>query len=190
MELKNRILEISKKHKLSHIGSCLSCLPVLEEIYKVKQPGDKVVLSNGHAHLAHLVVKEKYEGLENIEKLLEKGGIHCDRSVGCDVSTGSLGHGLGIALGLALADRSRQVYCIISDGECSEGSIWEALRLKESLDVENLEVHVNANGWGAYDAIDLDKLEYRLAAFDPTIIFHKTSNEPMPDSLAAHYMSI
>src|SRR3990167_4248160 len=111
--MKQKILDISKKLGLSHIGSSLTALPIIEEIYKIKKPDEKFVLSNGHAHLAHLVVREKYEEIK-IDKIHD---IHCNFKDGCDVSTGSLGQGLPIAVGMALADRSRNVYCLISDGE-------------------------------------------------------------------------
>src|SRR5438477_597536 len=80
-------------------------------------------------------------------------GIHCERAGGCDCSTGSLGQGLPIACGMAIADRAKNVYCLISDGECSEGSIAEALRIADENQLENLKVHLNYNGWGAYKEI-------------------------------------
>lgn len=150
-DLQQRIIDISYKLKLSHIGSNLTALPILEEIYEDRKPGDKVILSSGHAHLAHLVVQGFSK--DRIEEKVNAFGIHCDRKAGCDVSTGSLGHGIGIALGMALADRTQNVYCLISDGECSEGSVWEALRVKKEQKVDNLLVYANLNGWGAYKAI-------------------------------------
>jgi hypothetical protein len=68
---------------------------------------------------------------------------------------------------------SNDVYCLISDGECSEGSIWEALAIREKYKVFNLRVYVNANGFGAYDPIDLDFLEKRLSVFTD-ILFVRT----------------
>lgn len=164
-KLSRQILDYSFENKLSHIGSCLSALPIIEEIYKIKKPDEKFVLSSGHAHLAHAVVMSQGKPLNPYMK----AGIHCDRENGCDVSTGSLGQGLPIALGMALADRSKNVYCLISDGECAEGSIWEALRVKDQLKVSNLKVYVNINGWGAYDLIDVPRLCDRLLCFDPEI---------------------
>lgn len=160
-DLKRRIVEISYKLSLSHIGSCLTAVDIIDEIYKFKKPDEKFVLSAGHAHLAHLVVMEKY-GIINIDKeqkngleiLINNYGIHCDRRVGCDASTGSLGHGIGIAVGMALADRSKNVYCLLSDGELAEGSVWEALRIVRELKLENLKIYLNFNGWGAYRKID------------------------------------
>lgn len=164
-ELLRRVVEISYKMRLSHVGSCLSALPIIADIYEQKKPDEKVVISNGHAHLAHLVVRankremdlviEQSKTSENIiEKYMEEFGVHCDRRAGCDVSTGSLGHGIGIAVGMALADRSKNVYCLISDGECAEGSVWEALRVASENKLKNLKVYLNANGWGAYRKVD------------------------------------
>ncbi len=161
IELKKRIIEISYKLRLGHIGSCLTAVDIIEEIYKIKKPDEKFVLSSGHAHLAHLVVMEKYlhpesldPGMENhkpyIQHLIEKNGIHCDRMSGCDVSTGSLGHGIGIAIGMALADRNKNVYCLLSDGEMAEGSVWEALHIIRDEKIDNIKIYLNDNGYGAY----------------------------------------
>ena len=59
-ELKKRILEISYKKKLSHLGSCLTAVDIIDEIFKIKKPDEKFVLSSGHAALALYVVLEKY----------------------------------------------------------------------------------------------------------------------------------
>ena len=153
-DLKRRIIEISYPRKLSHLGSCLTAVDIIDEIFKIKKPEEKFVLSVGHAGLALYVVLEKYLGL-NAEKIFEHHGVHPDRCSKChiDCSTGSLGNGLPIAVGMALADRNKNVYCLISDGECSEGSIWEALRIASEQNLNNLKVYCNFNGWGAYKSI-------------------------------------
>ena len=161
--LKDKILAYSYSHKLSHIGSCLTLVNALDAIYSIKRKEEKVVVSNGHSHLAHAIVKEAY-GESNLEDMM-KSGIHCDRDNGCDVSTGSLGQGLPIALGMALARMDQQVYCTISDGECSEGSIWEALRIAGEQTAINLRVVVISNGWGAYKQISGAELIDRFRAF-------------------------
>lgn len=160
-DLKRRVIEVSYKLKLGHIGSCLTAVDIIDEIYKIKKPDEKFVLSAGHAHLAHLVVMEKYHSImgnwENpdyLEELLKFSGIHCDRKAGCDVSTGSLGHGIGIAVGMALANRSKNVYCLLSDGEMAEGSVTESFRIMEELKLTNLYVYVNWNGWAAYREVN------------------------------------
>ena len=152
-ELKRRILDISYKLKLSHIGSCFTAVDIIEEIYKIKKPDEKFILSAGHAHLAHAVVMEKYGIIKDAEENIVKHGIHCERAGGCDVSTGSLGQGLPIAVGMALANRGKNVYCLISDGECAEGSIWEAIRISVEQNLTNLFVYLNYNKWGAYREI-------------------------------------
>ncbi len=188
-ENERRILEISYQHKLSHLGSCLTALDIIEEIYATKGPEEKFVLSSGHAHLAHAVVLERNGGME-AERSLEEYGIHCDRRAGCDASTGSLGQGLPIATGMALSDRSKNVYCLVSDGELAEGSCWEALELAHKLKLQNLKIHVNANGFGAYDSVDTNRLVQRLSNYDLFISIHRTNLEKFPflQGLAAHYL--
>lgn len=168
--LRLRIIDISFQRNLSHIGSCLSAVDIINAIYKVKRRGEKFVLSNGHAGIALYSVLEKNKLLS--PSITNKLNIHPDRNVkiGIDVSTGSLGHGLPIALGIALTNKNKNVYCVISDGECTEGSIWETLRIASDKKVSNLKIVLNANGWGAYDSISLDKLYKRIGAFDCELI--------------------
>jgi len=143
--------------------------------------------------------------------------VHPDRNsaIGIDVSTGSLGQGLPIALGMALSDKKKNVYCLISDGECAEGSIWEALRIAHDNKINNLKIMVNANGWSAYDPVDLASLAEKLKAYgfkikdingnnmdevlkalkevalekDSTIIFARTFTDQFPclKGLDSHY---
>lgn len=189
-ELANRILEISRKKQLSHIGSCLSVLPILIDIYEKKDIRDKVILDNAHAHLAHLVVKEHYEKLLGIEELIHKHGIHCDRYSGCDASGGSLGHGIGIGVGMALVDRSKNVYVIVSDGSLMEGSNWEALRIKENLHLNNLHIYVNCNGYTAVGLVDKAWLADRLRSFSPTINIFYTDNGEGFEGIEGHYKKL
>lgn len=193
MTNKQRILDISKNLGLSHIGSNLSCLPVLEEIYKAKEPEDIVILDNAHAHLAHLVVREFRENLAgwNAEELIDAYGIHCDREAYCDASGGSLGHGLGIAIGYALADRDRDVYVIVSEGSMMEGSSWEALRTIADLQLDNIKIYTNFNGYSAVAEIDTNHLQERMRMFLPEKInFRLTKNGEGFEGLAGHYKKI
>ena len=150
-DLKRRIITISYRRKLSHLGSVLTAVDIIDDIYKTKKPDEKFILSSGHAGLALYVVLEKYGG-RDAEEIYKHHGTHPDRCDGCgiDCSTGSLGHGIGIAVGMALADRDKNVYCLISDGECAEGSVWEALRIQREQQLNNLIVYLNYNGWSAY----------------------------------------
>lgn len=169
-ELEHRILALSHKHKLSHLGGCLTAVKIIDTIYALMQDGDKFVLSSGHVGMALYVVLEKYFGLD-AEKIFLHHGVHPSKCKECkiEVSSGSLGQGLPIALGMALTT-DKNVYCLISDGECAEGSIWEALAIREKYKIFNLRVFVNCNGWGAYDPIDLDFLEKRLYAFTDIMV--------------------
>lgn len=191
-KLNKRILNISIKHKLSHLGSCFTTLPIIYEIYSKKRPEDKFVLSNGHAGLALYVVLEHFYGID-AEHLLEKYGIHPERDLNnyIDVSTGSLGLGITIATGIAAANQGIKVYCIISDGECAEGSVWESLRFIDENQINNIEIHVNLNGWAAYKSVDSTKLSERLKLFLPQINLHYTDVNKVIQfntSLAAHYI--
>lgn len=168
--LEKEIICISYRHKLSHIGSCLTILPILEEIYKKKFADEKCIISCGHAHLAHAVIMQQYGIIESAEQNILDHGIHCERAGGCDCSTGSLGQGISISLGMALSDRTKRVFCVISDGEAMEGMVYETLNAKEKYKVDNLIVYCNFNSFGAYDEIKFETIN-RL----PGIIIVDTS---------------
>lgn len=190
-KLNKRILEISIKHKLSHLGSCFTALPIIYEIYSKKNIEDKFVLSSGHAGLALYVVLEHFYNID-AEHLLEKYGIHPERDLEnfIDVSTGSLGLGITIATGMAMSNTNINVYCLISDGECAEGSIWEALRFIDENKIKNIKIYANINGWAAYKRVDIQKLSKRLKSFFPKINIKLTDVNEIIDfelPLAAHY---
>ena len=190
VDLRNRILEIAYKHKLSHLGSYLSAVDIIDEIYKEKKSEDIFILSSGHAALALYVVLEKYEGRNAEELFLKHGGHpHLDEANGIYCSTGSLGLGITVAVGRALARKYRKVFVLISDGESAEGSVWESLRFIYDNHLSNIEVYVNINGYAAYDKVDVKYLEDRLKAFLPTINIRYTSVNQYPflKGLNAHY---
>ncbi len=190
LELRRRILEIAYKNRLSHLGSYFSAVDIIDDIYSVMQEDDIFILSSGHAAVALYAVLEKHYGI-CAESLFKKHGGHPHRDEENKIycSTGSLGLGLSVAVGRAMADRNKQVYCLISDGECAEGSIWESLRFIEENNLANLTVFVNINGYAAYDAVNVDYLVKRLAAFHPRINLCFTSVEEFPflRGLNAHY---
>lgn len=190
-KLNKRILDISIKHRLSHLGSCFTALPIIYKIFETKKPEDKFVLSSGHAGLALYVVLEHFYNV-NAEYLLETHGIHPERDLEnfIDVSTGSLGLGITIAAGMALANSNITIHCLISDGESAEGSVWESLRFIDENNLSNIKVHVNVNGWAAYKPIDSNKLSQRLRLFLPEINIHYTDVNQVfktETPLAAHY---
>lgn len=184
--LKKRILEISYRHKLSHLGSCLTAVDIIKEIYEQKRPEDRFVLSSGHAGLALYVVLEAYGG-RNAEEIFNHHGVHPDRcrECGIDCSAGSLGHGLPIAVGMALSDRNKNVYALISDGECAEGSIWEAVRIKKETSLTNLKIYLNHNGYAAYrmtHPYDMPKVDW--------LVRTNVDYLPFLKGLDAHYYTM
>ena len=153
--LYKRILDIAYKHKSSHLGSYFSAIDIIDEIFNSKDKDDIFILSSGHAALAQYVAIEKYYGID-AEELFKKHGGHPHRDEENNIycSTGSLGMGITVAVGRALANPNRKVYVLLSDGECAEGSVWESLRFIKEQNIENIEVYVNANGYAAYDTVD------------------------------------
>ena len=185
-----RIVEISYKYKLSHLGSCLTTYPILKNIYTNKTENDIVILSAGHAGLAQYVLLEEKYGY-SAEELYLKHGAHPHRDIekGIHVSSGSLGSAILVAVGMALVDKTKTIHCVLSDGECAEGSVWEALSFAKINKLINLKIHVNINGYSAIDIIDVDYLITKLRAFFPDINIWKTEHPKVDfmNGLKAHY---
>lgn len=189
-ELHDLICEITFEHELIHLGSCLTAAPIIEEIYGAKSESDIFILSAGHAGVAlYCFVQLKYGISANA--VLEKHGLHPNKDFANHLmcSAGSLGCGLPIAVGHALADRKRQVHVLLSDGECAEGSIWESLAFITNCKIDNIHVYVNINGWGAYDSINVPYLVDRLKVFLPRIHIRLTGDIQIPGTsgLESHY---
>lgn len=192
-KLEERVIDLSYKHGLSHLGSCLTAVRLIDAIYLSKKPNDIFILSSGHSGLALYINLEKHEG-KNADALYLKHGVHPNRDVedGIYCSSGSLGHGIGIAVGMALTDKNRDIYVLASDGELAEGSCWEALRIASEHRLENLKIMVNANGYGAYGKVDGDWLDTRLQFFYPTLV-QRTNMYAWPEylqGLSAHYHTL
>jgi transketolase len=189
-DLRKRLIEIAYKNKLGHLGSYFSSLGIIDEIYSKMEEDDIFILSSGHAALALYVVLEKYKGVD-AEMLFAKHGGHPHRDeenfIHC--STGSLGLGICVALGRAVANPKRKVYVLISDGEAAEGSVWEALKTINEEGIDNLEVYANLNGYAAYKTVDQSYLRNRLESFLPSINIRYTTVEQFPflKGLNAHY---
>jgi len=188
--LKQRILDISLKHNLSHLSSCLTSVDILDEIYATRRDDEPVILSNGHAGLALYVILEKYYG-KDAEELLLKHGVHpnFDAEDGIYCSTGSLGLGITVSVGYALARRDQNVYCLISDGESFEGSVWESLNFAHKAKLDNLKIYANINGQAAYDLVDSDRLIAQLTTFLPSVNIRKTHCDQFPflNGIQGHY---
>ncbi len=160
---RKRILEMSQNVQALHISSAFSCTEVVENIYfnlMKKKNGnyiDKFIMSKGHGCLIQYVILE-YLGIlkkKDIDLYCKKGGIlgcHPDiENPGIEASTGSLGHGLTMALGICIANKKKgnnsKCFVVISDGELQEGSTWEAILLASSLNLNNLIVYVDNNNY-------------------------------------------
>ena len=180
-------VESSKRANTGHIGSCLCVADVLAALYgdvltnaDPSDPDrDRFVLSKGHAVLA---LYAALNGLgrfpdEDLATFCSDGSelnSHPEHSVaGVDFSTGSLGHGLSIGAGAALAARlqgsARRVFVLVSDAECNEGSLWEAVMFAAHHRLANLVAIVDANGQQALgrteEILDLSPLRERFEAF-------------------------
>jgi transketolase len=151
--------------KASHIGGCLSMADILAVLYTrilrvdpadPHYPGrDRFVLSKGHAAaiLYATLAECSFFSRHELDTYCQDGSIftgHVSHAVpGVEVSTGSLGHGLPIAIGMALAARSAgaasRVFCLLSDGECDEGSNWEGILFAPHHKLANLCVIVDFN---------------------------------------------
>jgi transketolase N-terminal domain/subunit len=158
--LQKRCVDISYRHKLTHVSSVLNTVNVIAEIYANRAKDDPFVLGNSHASLALFVVLERY-GYCDAEEMVKRHGTHACRDMehGVWVSGGSLGQAETVAVGMALAEREHHVNLVTSDGACMEGSVWEAMRIADKESLSNLKVDVVFNGLSAYDEVrELDVL--------------------------------
>jgi transketolase len=174
----------------SHIGSSLSTADLLAVLYgrflrfdpaRPDWPDrDRFILSKGHActGLYAVLAESGYLPLSALETFYQNGsplaGHATHKGVpGVEISSGSLGHGLPMATGMALAaqrDRAdRRIYCMLSDGECDEGSTWEAALFAPHHKLDNLVAIVDYNKIQSFgrvkDVIDLEPLAAKWQAF-------------------------
>lgn len=172
---------------VGHIGSCLSIADLLAALYgdvlDIPSPDDperdRFVLSKGHAVLALYAALHSTGRLstERLDSYCVDGspvGGHPEHALeGVEFSTGSLGHGLSVAAGCALAAkiarRRARTFVLVSDAECNEGSLWEAVMFSAHHQLSNLVALVDANGQQALgytsDVLDMSPLAERWAAF-------------------------
>ncbi len=165
-ELRNLCLDTTYWAGSGHIGGGMSVMDMMTVLYhkylniRVEDPNwedrDRFILSKGHSGIAYapVLVDKGFndpEQLKTFNLSNSKMGIHLDSNkvVGVDASTGSLGHGLSIALGTALAARvlgkDYKTYCILGDGECDEGSNWEAAMAIAHYNATNVISFVDRN---------------------------------------------
>jgi transketolase len=164
--VRRQILETISSAKKGHIGGALSCTDILVALYyggilrfDPKNPNldsrDRFILSKGHSCIALFVILADlgFFPLSELGSYCQNGsmlGGHPDRNVpGIEADTGSLGHGLGIAAGLALSFKMDMKDCmsfvLLGDGECYEGSVWEAANFAGHHKLNNLVAIVDRN---------------------------------------------
>jgi transketolase len=168
--LRRRIVDMAHKAREGHVPSALSILDIVYVLYtEIMGPDDKFVLSKGHGCLALYVMLAERGVIpaEWLDHFCEPGAAlqgHPENSTpGVHFSSGSLGHGICGAVGLAYAKKVRgepgHVWCLIGDGEAHEGSVWEAMRIIDDLGLSNISVIVDMN------EPDRARHARRLAAF-------------------------
>lgn len=168
--IRGQLVRMSHTAKTPHLGSSLSCTDIVTAAYwnilnidpaRPNDPDrDRFILSKGHAATT-LYTALAFKGFfpealladynKNGGRLQEHPGPGC--VPGVEAATGSLGHGLSIGIGMALAARIQgrryKVYALLSDGECNEGSVWEAAMFAGSQKLGSLCVVVDYNKWQA-----------------------------------------
>ena len=170
-KIKDRIMKIGRDKGVGHIGSALSCVDILCTIYNTRKD-PIVILSKGHGALAQYVILNELGKLPDkiLESYDQDGGLNAHSTLmpeyGVYASTGSLGHGLAIGMGYAIAHPKKEVWVVMGDGECDEGSVMESLKIIRKLDIKNVYPIVDVNGSQG---------------------FSKTNEEMLPQGVRAYY---
>ncbi len=187
---RNIVEMIGGEGQAGHLGGSCSCADIVAVLYlhKMKQnpndpkweSRDKFLMSKGHSCLAQYAVmaelgyfpKNNLSTLKSLGSMLQ-GHPDINKTPGIEANTGSLGQGLSIANGMALAMRlngkDNKVYCILGDGELAEGQIWEAAMAAAHHKIDNIVAIVDRNGFSATGAMkerfDIDPLPDKWSAF-------------------------
>ena len=169
LSYRKRILDISQKVTALHAAPAFSCVEIVDVIYSsLMKPSipkngfeDKFLMSKGHGCMTQYAILEDLGILSKMELdryCTPEGilGAHPDRgNPGIEASTGSLGHGMGLAVGMAYAERLKksdvQIFALLSDGELQEGSSWEGAMMAANLSLRNLIVFIDSNDFGGMD---------------------------------------
>ena len=174
--LRKEILKVSNHNKAGHIPSAFSILEILFCLYnKVLTNEDSFLLSKGHGCLAlysmfwlkEFITKEEFYSFSQYNSLL---GGHPDRNKlkQIEISAGSLGHGLPIAVGMALSKKIKnedgKIFCLVGDGECNEGTTWESSLLASTLKLNNLVCIIDNNN-SQVRAVPTSDLENKFGSF-------------------------
>lgn len=181
LNIKKRFLKMYAKANAGHIGSSLSCTEILTFIFfGWKQDNEELVLSKGHAAAAlYSVLAEKGIITQNDIDTFYNNGTYlpahppAGQLKGIPFATGSLGHGLSLAAGFGLSKKLKgvddKVFCVTSDGELNEGSIWEAAMFIVHHQLNNVIWFIDKNnlqGFGkTHDVMNMGSLANKIAAF-------------------------
>lgn len=173
-KVRSHCLEMTSSGGSSHIGACLSIVDILAVLYAEvlekdpKNPElstrDRFILSKGHAGAAvyATLAESGYFSTERLSAHYQNGsdlsGHVSHKGIpGVELSTGSLGHGLSVAAGMALGakrdDQHHKVVCLMSDGECDEGSNWEAILFAAHHQLNNLIAVIDYNKIQSLDSV-------------------------------------
>jgi transketolase len=162
LRYRRRILDISQKVGALHIAPAFSCVEITDTLFHgvLRRNGDGsfqdvFLMSKGHGCMIQYVILQELGILTqgDLDLYCKPGGIlgaHPDYGTpGIAASTGSLGHGMGIAVGMAYAEKLKgsdvRIYCVLSDGEFQEGSTWEAIMMAANLGLSNLVAFMDNN---------------------------------------------
>jgi transketolase len=188
------LLGLYKKANAGHIGAGLSCLDILVYLFFVKmRKDDKFILSKGHAAAALYTVLAKSGRIPEsmLDSYYQEGtslAAHppCSGKVeGISFGTGSLGHGLSLASGMALSSRftknRMKAYCVLSEGDCNEGSTWEAALFAAHHKLDNLTIIVDNNGLQGFGSseqvMNLEPLIGKWKAFNFEVVVARDGND-------------
>ena len=164
------IINLALEHKLEHIAPAFSIVEILIALYeKVLKENDKFILSKGHGCLALYYILRQHGFNPTIS-----GHPDIERDQGIECTTGSLGHGLPNGVGMALArklkNKKGNIYVLISDGECQEGTTWESALIASRHKLDNLTIIVDYNKLQSIgrvnDVLPLDNLRDKFEAFN------------------------
>lgn len=187
LQLRKIIIQQAKRAGVGHIGSALSVADIIACLYskvlKIRSPRDqdrdRFVLSKAHAALAlyGAFALRSWITSEQLDSYCMDGstlGVHPEHALaGVDFSTGSLGQGLSFGVGAALAATkqasARRTFVLLSDAECNEGSVWEAIMFAAHHKLSNLIAIIDLNGQQAFgyteDVLNLSPMAARWRAF-------------------------